>query len=121
MVTLGANFENIVMGVMLVYQSAQITSNDWSAIPYFSISTSFDLLLTLMIAIRLVVYARNTRTALGIAGIGGLCMAIVTMLIESSMIYAVNSLFFIVTWATGSHAANVFLPIVGMAQVSSFL
>ena len=104
----------------MVYQSAQLTSSYWSAIPYFSISISLDLILTLMIVIRLVVYARNTRTAMGITGVGGLCKAIVTMLIESSIIYAVNSLLFIVLWATKNYADDIFLPILGQAQVRSF-
>ena len=116
----GANFDDVVMGAMMVYQSAQLTSSYWSAIPYFSISISLDLILTLMIVIRLVVYARNTRTAMGITGVGGLCKAIVTMLIESSIIYAVNSLLFIVPWVTKNYADDIFLPILGQAQVRSF-
>ena len=110
-----------VMGVMLIRQSSQMPSDDWPAIPYFSISISLDLLLTFMIAIRLMLYARNTRTAVGMAGIGGLCKAIVTMLIESSTLYAVNSLLFVIPWATGSHAAQIFLPILAETQVRTFL
>ena len=110
------------MGVMFVYQDARspVTTNYWSAIPYISISISLDLLLTFMIAVRLVVYVRNTRTAMGIVGIGGLCKAIVTMLVESSVIYAVTSLLFLVPWTAGNPTANIFLPILGHAQVRSF-
>ena len=110
------------MGVMFVYQDARspVTTNYWSAIPYISISISLDFLLTFMIAVRLIVYVRNTRTAMGIAGIGGLCKAIVTMLVESSVIYAVTSLLFLVPWTTGNPTANIFLPILGHAQVRSF-
>ena len=108
------------MGVMLIHQSSQVASDDWSAIPYFSISISLDLLLTLMIVIRLILFARNTRTAVGMVGIGELCRAIVTMLIESSTLYAVNSLLFVVSWATGSHAAQIFLPVLAETQVRAF-
>ena len=80
------------MGIILVYQSSELTAKVWSALPYFSISLSLNVLLTLMIVARLVLHTRNIRTSMGIAGIGGLCKVIITMLIESSVIYATSSL-----------------------------
>ena len=53
------------------------------SIPHYSISISLNVLLTLMIVTRLVLHGRDIRTSMGIAGIGGLCRAVITMLIES--------------------------------------
>ena len=117
MVMFRATINNVAMGTILTYQSVVPPAGLWSAIPYFSISLSLNVLLTLMIIIRLILHARNTRTALGITGIGGLCKTIVTMFIESCALYAVNSLLFIVPWGTHNYAENIFLFILSQTQV----
>ena len=116
------------MGVMFIYQTSQPNSSIWNSIainfglPYFSISISLNVLLTLMIVVRLALHSRNIRSAMGApVGISGLYKAIVTMLIESSALYAVNSLLFIGPWAAGNHAADIFLPILAETQVRVFL
>ena len=108
------------MGVMFVYQTAGVTTNAWSVLPYLSISLSLNVLVTLVIIIRLILHAGNTRTALGGAGIGGLCKAIVVMLVESCALYAVSSLLFIGPLGAGSFIMNVFLPILAETQVRAF-
>lgn len=107
---------NVGMGIVFFYQRTHMTSTLWSAIPYFSISLSLNTLLTLMIITRLVLYARKTRTALGITGIGGLCKAIVIMLVESCTIYAVNSLV-VGLLGAGNAAWGLLLAIIGEIQV----
>ena len=116
MVMYKVTINNVAMGTILTYQSVE-RAGLWSAIPYFSISLSLNVLLTLMIIIRLILHVWNTRTALGITGIGGLCKAIVTMFIESCALYAVNSLLFIVPWGTHNYAENTFLSILLQTQV----
>ena len=87
-------------------------------IPYFSISVSLNVLLTLMIVIRLVLHGRNIRAATGSpAGISGLYKAVATMLIESSALYSMNSLLLVVLITAKSDAAGAFLPIIGEVQV----
>ena len=80
------------MGIMLVYQTAELTGGVWFGLPYFSISLSLNVLLTLMIVVRLILHTRSIRTSTGKGGINGLYMVIVTMLIESSALYGVSSL-----------------------------
>ena len=53
-------------------------------------------------------------------GIGELYKAIVTMLVESSALYAVNSLLFIASWRAGNHAADIFVPMLAETQVRIF-
>ena len=72
-----------------------------------------------MIAVRLILHARNTRTALGITGIGGMCRAIVVMLVESCALYAVSSLLVIGPLGAGNPIWSLFVAIVGEIQVSA--
>ena len=109
------------MGILYIYQNAQPTGLVWSSFPYFSISLSLNILLTLMIVIRLTVHARNVRTAMGGAGSGGLCKAIVTMFIESCAIYAVTSSLVLGLLSAGNGAANIFTPILAETQVRALL
>ena len=88
-------------------------------IPYFSISIAINVLLTLMIATRLILHSRNTRNAMGTpAGASGLYEAIVAVLIESCALYSVNSLMYIILWTTGSWVTITFLTFLTQIQVS---
>ena len=112
------------MGITFTYQIAQPNSSFWNStaidfgLPYFSISLSLNVLLTFLIVARLVMHSRNVRAAMGApSGAAGLYRAIVTMLIESCALYAVNSLLFVGPWGAGSHVADIFLPILAEIQV----
>ena len=109
------------MGILFIYQYIAQTPGLWSGVPYFSISLLLNALLTLMIVIRLILHARNTRAALGTTGIGGLCKAIITMLVESSALYSVSSLLVIGLWISRSYTANAFFVILAQTQVGTFL
>ena len=74
-----------------------------------------------MITIRLILHVRNIRTAMGITGIGGLSKAIVTMLIESCALYAINSLLVIVLWVTGYNDVITFVPVLSQTLVRTSL
>jgi len=110
------------MGTLAIRPTEKwVEISPWSTLPFISISLSLNILLTLMIVVRLVMYSRSIRTAMGSpAGIGGLYKSIATMLIESSALFAVSSLLVIGTWATNSTAANAFPPVLAMTQVRAF-
>ena len=115
------------MGITLIYQTSQPDSSIWNSVainfglPYFSISLSLNILLTLLMVSRLIMYGRNVRRAMGgPAGTGGLRKAIITVLIESSALYAVNSLLFVGPWGAKSHVADTFLPILAETQVRGY-
>ena len=119
-VTFGANFVDIAMGIVLVYQNAEVDGGVWSGLPYYSISISLDILLTLMIITRLILHTRNVRTALGLRGVGGLSKAIITMLIESCALYAVSSLLVLGPLSVRNDASVIFVPILSETQVGAF-
>ena len=108
------------MSIILVYQTAELVGYPWSGLPYFSISLSLNVLLTLMIVIRLILHTRSVRTAMGISGIGGLSNAIITMLIESCALYAVSSLLVLGPWSAVNSSVEIFLPILAETQVRIF-
>ena len=102
-------------------------------IAYLSISVSLNVLLTLMIVIRLILYARNSHTATGsLAGISRLYKMISTMFIESCALFTVTSTLvigalaaYIYNWignisTTGRIIADIFFPILAEIQVCAF-
>ena len=52
-----------------------------------------------------------------LAGVGGLYKTIITVLVESSAIYAVSSILFVGPWGAKSHVGDIFLPILAETQV----
>ena len=117
---LKANVDNIAIGILYIYQNGQ-PGYAWSAIPYFSISLSLNIILTLMIVIRLTLHARGVRTAMGGTGSGGLCKAIVTMFIESCAMYSVISVLVLAMIGVGSSVLNIFMLILAQTQVRTSL
>ena len=117
-----ANIVNVALGIAtLVYQGSGVTNAVWGPFashpttPFLSVSIPLNVLLTLMIATRLVLHGGNIRAAAGPPGIGGLYKTIVTILVESSALYAVSSL--LVIAEGGSRIAYIFLPILAETQV----
>jgi len=92
-------------------------SNDFNY-PYFTVSLSLNILLTSMIVIRLVLHRRNIRNAMGSSvGAGQLYGAVITILIESSALYAISFLLFFGPWVVVSSVENAFWPVLFEAQV----
>ena len=119
-VRLRANVYNIAISIMLTYNETKTAQIGDDILSYLSISISLNVLLTLMIVIRLILYTRNTRNAMGISGIGGMCNAISTMLIESCTLYAVSGLLVIIPLAVENYIMAFFLPILAETQVRVF-
>ena len=114
------------MGVVFMYyQISQPTTIIRSSVadsfdyPFFTISISLNLLLTLMIVARLILHRRNIQNAFGVSAktTSGFYMAVITILIESCALYAISFILFIVPWSRSSFVANIFFPVVAETQV----
>jgi hypothetical protein len=112
------------MGIMTLYKTSRPDSSLFSGItvsfglPYFTISVSLNVLLTLIIAAWLLLHDRNLKKTVGFhAGIGSIYRSIVTMLVESCALYAVVSICFIVPYAMSHHASAIFLSILARVQI----
>ncbi|THH13061.1 hypothetical protein EW146_g7118 [Bondarzewia mesenterica] len=115
---------SISMGMIFLFQISRPSANLWSetsvnfGIPYFSLSASLNVLLTLLIAARLLLYRRALRHALGPDHAYSIPYAsIAAMIVESSMLYAVSSLLFIGPYGAKSHISNIFLPVLSQVQI----
>ena len=117
--TLGANIDGIAVGIACIYQYSVTNITASLNLPYFSLSLALNVILTLMIAVRLVLHARNTRAAMGLAGIGGLCNAVIIMFIESCALYSVSLVLIIGPLVAGHPIVNFFLFIQPQTQVRS--
>ena len=107
------------MGIVILTSHACGWGDVKLLLPHLSVSVLVNVLLTLMIVIRLVLHDRNVRAAIGSpTGMSRLYKTIVTMLIESSALYAVISLLLIGLWAARSTASGIFLPLISPIQVS---
>ena len=102
---------------MLICQSVDVARFISTAFPYLSVSVSLNVLLTLMIVIWLILHARNVHTTMWMNGIGGLYKTIITMLIESCVIFTVSSVLVLVPMGIGNPAYHIFMPILCEAQV----
>jgi hypothetical protein len=107
---------------VFIYKNAQplyltTATNDFGT-PYFAVSISLNVLLTLMIVTRLILHIRNVRNTMGDTHkTGSLYRTIIVMLIESSALYAVIFLLFIGPNAADNALGNTFWPILNETQV----
>lgn len=116
---------SMAAGLGFIYETSQPGTIVWKitlimdfGIPWFSISCSLNILLTLMIVGRLILYSkRERRTKESPRGVNGLYRAVATILIESCAIYAINSLLFIGLWGAENFTEDIFLAILNMTQV----
>ncbi|KAL5492820.1 hypothetical protein ACEPAI_4268 [Sanghuangporus weigelae] len=115
---------SIAMGVLLLFQTSQPSANLWTkvsinfGIPYFSLSMSLNVVVTILIATRLLLYRRKLLQELGPQQVSVIpYVSIAAMIVESSMFYAVFSLLFLGPYGAKSHISNIFLPIVSQVQV----
>ena len=130
--TLLSNVVDTAMGVTLAQHAALhpdighiVASAEWIVFSYFMISLSLNVLLTLMIVARLILYSRNIQNAMGVSvEDGGLYKSIITILVESCALYATSFLLYIVTWSVKDnkgHVSGLFEPILLGTQVRAVL
>ncbi|EJD41420.1 hypothetical protein AURDEDRAFT_169584 [Auricularia subglabra TFB-10046 SS5] len=115
-----------IMSILTVYQLAQPGAQFFSTIglaltlPYFSLSISLNLLLTVMIVTKLLAMRRRLRTALGTHH-ARMYTGMPAMLVESAALYAVFSIMFIATYSINNSLFNVCLPIQARAMGAGVL
>lgn len=118
---------SLATGIMFLYQNSQPDSSIWNpgamsfGLPYFAISVSLNILLTLMIVTRILLLWAPARPSAGASGLYRVTRAIVIMLVESSALYSITSLLFIIPWGAKSSVAYIFLPILAETQVIASL
>ena len=108
------------MGIMVIYWYSQ-PGNNYAVIssfglPFYAISVSLNVLLTLMIVTRLILHRRNIRSAMGTQA-SGLYEVVITMLVESCALYAVAFILFIGPWGISNDVDYIVFPLLAEIQV----
>jgi len=111
------------MGTLWTLQSSQPGLSLYSALPlaygtsYYVISLSVNIVLTVLITVRLLLYRRRACVVGIIEDKGKHYISLATIFVESAALYSVTALVFIVTYAVGNPANQVFLAVASAAQV----
>lgn len=114
------NVIDLGSGIAIIYHQAvdPFTNNVAFGIPYFSISFSLNFILTLMIVIRFIRHRKQINDAMGPeVKFDTLYKAIITIIVESSALYAISLLLYVGPWGAGNSAQFIFFPVVAQTQV----
>ncbi|KAK0477369.1 hypothetical protein IW261DRAFT_1421076 [Armillaria novae-zelandiae] len=109
------------MGILLVLQLALPGAAIWGSsiakisIPYWALSITFTLLVTIMIVSRVLLMRRRIRDTLG-SEYGRAYTGIAAMLVECALPYALISSVYIILYGLRSTASNLFVPLMIMVE-----
>ncbi|KAH8809647.1 hypothetical protein DL96DRAFT_1717163 [Flagelloscypha sp. PMI_526] len=111
-----AGLGSIAMGCLFLFQlfksnvlETSVANTNWT-LPYLALSLSLNVLLSLAIVGRLLLFRYRVSKALG-NGYGGNYTSIASIIIESAGFHALLALLFIIPYGIGSSVAIVFLPL----------
>lgn len=93
-------------------------SINWT-IPFFSLSLSLNIILTIAITSRLLFYRQNIVSVMGTSH-GSQYASIAAMIVESAAIFSTFSLLFLVPFAMNNPLNEVFFQALSGVQVSSY-
>ncbi|KAF7315972.1 hypothetical protein MIND_00114100 [Mycena indigotica] len=116
-----AFLSSMVLSSILIAELSQPGKTIWTkisvnlAIPYWSISISMTVILTALIAGRLLYMRYRLRHLIGRAT-RTTYMTVSAMLVESAMIYSANALVFLISYGVNSPVQNLALPLLGQTQ-----
>ncbi|KAG6811457.1 hypothetical protein H0H92_007280, partial [Tricholoma furcatifolium] len=118
---------SFVMGTLWTLQSSQPGLSLYSALPvaygtsYYAISLGVNIILTVLIAIRLLLYRRTVMSTLP-EDHAKEYVSLVTIVIESASLYSVFALLFLITYAINNPVNSVFLTVASFCQqVANYL
>ncbi|PPQ80602.1 hypothetical protein CVT25_001564 [Psilocybe cyanescens] len=114
----------LILGALFITQAARPNSSLWShitlnfSLPYFSIAMATNILLTGMLVVRLLYMRHKIMKAMD-RHHGKTYTNIVSMVLESAVIYGVISFIFLVLYTKGNTAALLFIPLLTQVQCIS--
>lgn len=114
------------VGVVFTIQSSTPGSSLYSetavsfGLPYFVISLSLNIILTILIIARLLTYRRRINAVMG-SEHGRDYTSLAALIVESAVLYSVFALAFLITYAINNPINQVFIGLVTPVQVSIIL
>jgi len=115
---------SIPLGILLLKQvgtpaqSVFVTSGINYTIPYYALSLSLNIFVTLLIVLRLVVYRWRIVKAMG-PGHGSQYTSLAAMIVESAFLYSAFALLFLVPFALNSPITPIFMQGISLVQAVS--
>ncbi|KAJ7459650.1 hypothetical protein B0H11DRAFT_1737062 [Mycena galericulata] len=110
--------------ILVLFQSSRPDASLWThttvnfGVPYYALSTVLNVLITLMITTRLLMRRRELRNVLGSEQAMSVpYTSIAAMLVESSLLYTITSILFLVPYGLNSDVSNIFIPILIEVQL----
>lgn len=107
------------MGLLWLIQvstSSPYTSGVNYTIPFYTLSLALNIIMTIAIVARLLLFRHRIASALG-SGHGSQYTSIVAMIVESAAIYSSFSIVFLVLFAIDNPVSSVFIIPLGEVQV----
>ncbi|KAG1794930.1 hypothetical protein EV424DRAFT_1547816 [Suillus variegatus] len=116
---------SVVFGILFLYQISSPLSSPYSAagtdvnftLPYFFFELATNITVTILIVLRLYLYRLHMKHALLGPGHVAEHTSLESVIVESAAIYSTFSLLFLIPFATKSPVANVFMQVLGEAQL----
>ena len=115
------------MGTLWAFQSSQPGLSIYSALPLTYGASSYAILLgsniamTILIIVRLLIYRRTITRSLGpLTEHARDYTSLVTIVIESALLYSVFAILFLITYALDNPMSQIFLGPANSAQVSPY-
>ena len=111
------------MGTLWTLQSSQPGLSLYSALPmaygtsYYAISLGTNIVLTILISVRLLLYRRNLMARLP-ADYAKHYLSLLAIIVESAALYSAFALIFLITYAINDPVNQVFLGFAWFTQVS---
>lgn len=112
------------MGTLWVLQSSMPGLSFYSALPmafgtaYYALSIGMNVILTILITSKLILYRRRFHSAGGNDAPVGFYTSLLTIFIESAGLYSIFAILFLVTYAVNNPINQIFLGFTTAAQVS---
>ncbi|KAF7361654.1 hypothetical protein MVEN_00508800 [Mycena venus] len=119
---------SIAFGICWLKQVGTTSASPWDTnginftTPYFSMSLALNILVTILIVLRLMLYRRRIIQALPLGpGHGTQYVSLAAMVFESAAIYSVFSLLFLVPFIIGHPLSQLFIQALSPVQIMSSL
>ncbi|KAH7918947.1 hypothetical protein BV22DRAFT_1100026 [Leucogyrophana mollusca] len=114
---------SFVLGVLFLLQISSPASSPYQVtgtsinytFPYLSLSLAINIVVTIMIVIRLLIFRRRMTRILGPGHITD-HTSVAAMIVESASLYSLFSLMFLIPFAAKNPVSNTFLQTLGEAQ-----
>jgi len=115
------------LSIVWLIQVSAPASSPWSQVgatnftgPYFWMSLSLNITMTIAICARLLFYRRRITKILG-PNHGTQYTSVAAMIVESASLYSVFALLFLIPFALGNPIQNTFIQLIGEIQIISTL